>query len=182
MNTEPPKPGTPRLLAVDYVFPRTGATYVGVVVGILIGIGNAMMGVLFPSWPATLGILIAALIFVLVLHEGLHGAAGRLFRYKPIFGVQPPLVFTTFDERIPRNHFIMIALAPLVLLNVAYVAGFPLTPWAVFWDLCFTVNTIGSIGDVWIVTRLLKHPSDTMFQDMKSGVRAWVSDTATTPS
>jgi hypothetical protein len=164
--------------AVDYVFPRTGATYVGVFVGILIGIGNAMLRVVFPSWLATLGMLVAALILVLLLHEGLHGGVGWLFRYKPIFGVQPPLVFTTFKERIARNHFIMIAMAPLVLLDVAFVAGFLFASWVVFWDLCFAVNTIGSIGDVWIVTRLLKHPSDTMFQDTKSGLRAWVSSDA----
>ena len=66
-----------------------------------------------------------------------------------------------------------IALAPLVILNVAFVAGFLFTPWVVFWDLCFAVNTIGSIGVVWIVSRLLGHPSGTMFQDTKTGVKAW---------
>ena len=38
------------LLVKDHVFPRQAATIVGVVAGIGIGIGNAMLGVLFPSW------------------------------------------------------------------------------------------------------------------------------------
>ena len=174
MENAPAPEGRPSLERVaDHVFPREAATLVGVVVGILIGIGNAMLGLLFPSWLVTLGLLCVALAVVLVLHEGLHGAAGKLFGYKPIFGVQPPLVFTTFDERIARNHMVAIALAPLVILDAVFIAAFMLVPGEIFWDLCFSVNTIGAIGDVWIVTRVMGHPAGTVFQDTKSGVEAW---------
>ena len=158
----------------DHVFPHEAATLVGVGVGIVIGIGNAMLGLLFPSWLATLGLLCVALALVLVLHEGLHGAAGMLFGYRPIFGVQPPLVFTTFKEKIARNHLVAIALAPLVILDAAFVTAFLLVPGEIFWDLCFAVNTIGAVGDMWIVTRILGHPPETVFQDTKSGVEAWL--------
>lgn len=162
----------------DHVFPRQAATYWGVAVGIAIGIGNAMLGLLFPSWPATLGLLCGALALVLVLHEGLHGAAGKLLGYRPIFGVQPPLVFTTFKEKIARNHLVVIALAPLVILDAAFIIAFVLVPGHIFWDLCFAVNTIGALGDVWIVTRVLSHPPQTVFQDTKSGVEAWLPSQA----
>ena len=166
--------GQPSLEKVaDHVFPREAATLVGVGAGIVIGIGNAMLGLLFPSWLATLGLLCAALALVLVLHEGLHGAAGMLFGYRPIFGIQPPLVFTTFKEKIARNHLVAIALAPLLILDAAFVTAFVLVPGEIFWDLCFAVNTIGAVGDVWIVTRVLGHPPETVFQDTKSGVEAW---------
>ena len=158
----------------DHVFPRRAATLVGVVVGIAIGIGNAVLGVIFPSWLATLGLLCAALALVLILHEGLHGAVGVLFGYRPIFGMQPPLVFTTFDEKIARNHLVAIALAPLVILDAVFVAAFVHVPGDIFWNLCFAVNTIGAVGDVWIVTRVLRHPPETVFQDTKSGVEAWL--------
>ena len=162
-------------MAADHIFPRQAATLVGVVVGIAIGIGNAMLGVLFPSWLATLGLLCAALALVLVLHEGLHGAAGLLFGYRPIFGVQFPLVFTTYEEKIARNHLVVIALAPLVILDALFVMAFFLIPGEIFWNLCFAVNTIGALGDVWIVTRVLSHPRETVFQDTKSGVEAWLA-------
>ena len=139
----------------EHIFPREKATVVGVLVGVLIGIGNAVLGVLFPSWLATLGLLVLALLFVLVLHEGLHGLAGKLLGHAPIFGVEPPLVFTTFDELIPRNHLIAIALAPLVILDIAFVAAYVWGPWPVFWNLCFAVNTIGALGDCWITLQLL---------------------------
>ncbi len=167
--------GQPSLEKVaDHVFPREAATLAGVAVGIVIGIGNAMLGLLFPSWLATLGLLCVALALVLVLHEGLHGAAGMLFGYRPIFGIQPPLVFTTFKEKIARNHLVAIALAPLVILDAVFVVAFVLVPGDIFWDLCFAVNTIGAVGDVWIVTRILRHSPETLFQDTKSGVEAWL--------
>ena len=86
-----------------------------------------------------------------------------------------PVVFTTFDEKIQGDHLVVIALAPLVILDTAFIAAYLTVPGGVFWDLCFAVNTLGAIGDVWIVTRLLRHPSDTLFQDTKSGVEAWAS-------
>ncbi len=154
MENTPLSQGQPSLEKVaDHVFPREAATLVGVGVGIVVGIGNAMLGLLFPSWLATLGLLCAAL--ALVLHEGLHGAAGILFGYRPIFGVQPPLVFTTFKKKVARNHLVAIALAPLVILDAAFVRAFLLVPGEIFWDLCFAVNTIGAVGDMWIVTRIL---------------------------
>lgn len=157
----------------EHVFPRERAMIVGVVVGIFIGIGNAFLGVLFPSWLTILGLLVGALIFVLVLHEGLHGLAGKLLGYKPIFGVEPPLVFTTFNEKIRRNHLMVIALTPLVVLDAAFVALYFFAPWPIFWNLCFAVNTIGAIGDCWIFSQLLGHESTTLFQDTKSGMEAW---------
>ena len=146
---------------------------VGVVVGIGIGIGNAMLGVLFPSWLATLGLLALSLAAVLLLHEGLHGLAGKVLGYDPIFGVEPPLVFTTFNEKIRRTDLIIIALAPLAILDTVFVAAYLLGPWQIFWNLCFAVNTIGAIGDCWITWKVLGHPADTWFQDTKSGTQAW---------
>ncbi len=54
------------------------------------------------------------------------------------------------------------------------MVAFVLVPGDIFWDLCFAVNTIGSVGDVWIVTRTLRHPPETLFQDTRSGVEAWL--------
>ena len=166
------------VLLKDHVFPRGAATIVGVVVGIGIGIGNAMLGVLFPSWLATLGLLILSLAVVLFLHEGLHGLAGKVLGYAPIFGVDPPLVFTTFNEKIRRTDLVIIALAPLVILDAVFVASYMLGPWKIFWNLCFTVNTIGAIGDCWISWKVLGHPADIWFQDTKSGTQAWTVEGA----
>lgn len=39
--------------------------------------------------------------------------------------------------------------------------------------LCFSINTIGAIGDLWIVTKLLRHGAGTWVQDTKSGIQVW---------
>ena len=94
-----------------------------------------------------------------------------LFGYRPIFGIQPPLVFTTFKEKIARNHLVAIALAPLLILDAAFVTAFVLVPGEIFWDLCFAVNTIGAVGDVWIVTRVLGHPPRRSSRTRRAGWR-----------
>lgn len=160
-------------LVEDHVFPRDGAMMVGVAMGIGIGIGNATLGVVFPSWLSILGLLILSLAVVLLVHEGLHGLAGKVLGYAPVFGVEPPLVFTTFNEKIRRTHLVIIALAPLVILDVVFVAAYVWGPWQIFWNICFAVNTIGAIGDCWISWKVLGHPADTWFQDTKSGTQAW---------
>jgi len=156
-----------------HVFPRQKGLVVGVVIGMLIGIANAMIGLMLPDWLPLIGLLLGAIVFVLVLHEGLHGLTGWLFGHRPIFGVQPPLVFTTFAVRIPRGHFIAVALAPLVVLDTVFVTAFLLDVFPVFANLCFAVNTMGAVGDVWIVWQLLGHGRGTWVQDTKSGVEVW---------
>lgn len=146
---------------------------VGVGVGVLIGIGNAYLDVVWPSTPEILAWLVAALVVVTVLHEALHGLAGRALGHDPVFGVQPPLVFTTFHHRIPRNHLVVIALAPLLVLDGAAVALYATGRLQLFAILCFTVNTIGALGDLWIVSRLARHRPDEWVQDTKSGVEIW---------
>ncbi len=49
------------VLVEDHVFPRDGAMMVGVAMGIGIGIGNATLSVVFPSWLAILGLLTLSL-------------------------------------------------------------------------------------------------------------------------
>ena len=86
-----PESPSPALHKVaDHVFPRRGATLFGVALGILLGMGNVVIGLIFPSWLTTLGLLAAAILSVVVLHEGLHGATAWIFGYRPIFGVEPP--------------------------------------------------------------------------------------------
>ena len=160
---------------VVYTFPRSKATVYGLGVGILVGIGNSFLALDFEPRLALFGTLIAALVAVLILHEGLHGAVGALFHYRPIFGVEPPLVFTTFNERIRRTHFMAIALAPLLVLDVAFIALYAAGVLRLFMDLCFAVNTIGAVGDIWIVLKLLPHDSTSVVQDTKTGIAVYKS-------
>ena len=158
-----------------YTFPRTKATVYGLGAGILVGIGNSFLALDFEPRLALFGTLIAAIVVVLILHEGLHGAVGALFNYTPSFGVEPPLVYTTFNERIRRTHFIAIALAPLLVLDVVFIGLYAAGVFRLFMDLCFAVNTIGAVGDMWIVLKLLPHDSTSVVQDTKTGIAVYKS-------
>ena len=158
-----------------YTFPRKKAVVYGVAVGILIGIGNSFLALDFTPRLELFGWLAAAIVAVLLLHEGLHAGVGRVLGHRPVFGVEPPLVYTTFKEKIPRNDLIVIALAPLIVLDVVFVLVYTLGVLKLFADLCFAVNTMGAVGDVWIVLKLLRHDRGTFIQDTKTGVEVHTS-------
>ncbi len=166
-------------MLAEYTFPRKKAAIYGVIVGILIGYGNTFLDLDFSFRPALLGWLIAAILVVVVLHEGIHGGVGVRLGHRPVFGFEPPLVYTTYEEKIPRGHFIAIALAPLIILDILFVAMYKSDSLKLFADLGFAVNTIGSIGDVWIVLKLMRHGRGTFVQDTKTGVQVWGPETVT---
>jgi hypothetical protein len=74
---------------------------------------------------------------------------------------------------IPRDHFIAIAIAPLIILDAAFIALYASGALKLFANLCFAVNTIGSIGDVWIVLKIARHDREILVQDTKTGVETW---------
>ena len=161
------------------MFPRRRATGVGLVMGVLFGVGNHLLALDFSLRPELFFAVGAALIVVLFLHEGVHGAAGWLLGHRPEFGFEPPLVFTTFREKIPRGHLIVIALAPLVTLDALFVGLYFTGTLELFAAVCVAINTIGAIGDVWIVARVLPQARGSVIQDTKSGVEVWRAAPAT---
>ncbi|MCH9014590.1 MAG: DUF3267 domain-containing protein [Gemmatimonadetes bacterium] len=97
----------------------------------------------------------------------------QLLGHRPIFGVEPPLVFTTFRERIARGHFMVIALAPLVVLDALFISLYALGVLRLFMDLCLAVNTIGAVGDVWIALKLIRQPRGSYVEDTQTGIEVW---------
>jgi hypothetical protein len=162
------------VMVAEYTFPRWKAVVYGVLVGVLIGYGNTFLAVDFTLRADLLvGLIIAAIVIVVVLHEGLHGGVGILLGHRPVFGLEPPLVYTTYREKIRRNHLIAIALGPLVLIDIVCIALYSLGLVRLFADLCFAVNTIGALGDVWIVLKISRHPPPSLIQDTRTGVQVW---------
>jgi len=117
--------------------------------------------------------LAAALVSIIILHESVHGGTAVLFGYKPIFGLKLPLVYITFTEKIPRDHFIVISLAPLVFLDLLFAILFFVGFLKIFSYFCLFINTLGATGDVWITLKLVKHERRTLVQDTKTGIIVW---------
>jgi len=92
---------------------------------------------------------------------------------RPIFGIKPPYFYTTFTEKIPRGQFMVITLAPLVVLNIIFIGLFATGFLRVFTYFCLLVNTIGAMGDLWIILKLSGHDRGTLIQDTKNGIEVW---------
>ncbi len=160
-------------LVVSYDISRKKATLLALGLGVLTGVVNTNLDVDFSLRWALLGWLALAFVTVISLHEGIHGLTARMFGHKPIFGLKPPLVFVTFDTKVPRGHFIVIALAPLIVLDIVFAVLYSMDVVNLFADLGFVINTLGAVGDVWIVLKLLPQKRGTLVRDTKTGIEVW---------
>ena len=159
----------------EYILPRRRATIAGLVIGVALGFVNARLGLDFTPRLELFASLAAAIVVVIVLHEGVHGAVGRLLGHRPVFGFEPPLVYTTFATKIPRGHLVAIALAPLIVLDVGFAGLYAMGQLELFAALAFLINTIGAVGDLWIVLRVLPCARGSLIEDRKSGVAVWLA-------
>ncbi len=160
----------------EFTLPRKAVYGLCIVMGILAGIVNSFLHMDFTLRLSLVGWLLAAIVIVVSLHEGIHGAVAALFGHDPVFGFKPPLVYITFTSKIPRNHFILVALAPLIVLDLVFGLLYARDLLKLFSNFCFTINTIGAVGDLWIAAKLLGASKGTVVQDTKTGFEVWASD------
>jgi hypothetical protein len=106
---------------------------------------------------------------VLVLHELVHGVFFVILtRSRPHFGIKQMYAYACApDWYIPRNQFLVVGLAPLVLITIA---GFLLLPFlgstlATFTLFAMAVNASGAIGDIYTVLWILRFPSQAFVCD-----------------
>lgn len=124
--------------------------------------------------------LTLTLFVTLTLHEVTHGLFFLLFtRARPQFGFKGVYAYAAAPGwYIPRPQFIIIGLAPLVVLSVLGLLVSPLVPFpgsiALFFAL-FT-NATGAIGDLYMTTRLFFVPRGVLIEDAGEGIR-WFAPT-----
>ena len=135
-----------------------GAIYPGVKFGI-------------SSFSAVSGILAFLLGYagVLVLHELVHGLFFVIFtRSRPHFGLKQMYAYACApDWYIPRNQFLVVGLAPFILITLG---GFVLLPLAsvnlaTFMLFAMAVNASGAIGDLYTVVWILRFPANAFVCD-----------------
>jgi Putative zincin peptidase len=160
----------------EFRLPRKQVYVVAVCLGILAGVANSFLDLDFSLRLSLAGWLSAALVIVVVLHEALHGVVAVLLGHKPHFGIKPPLIYVTFPGKLPRGHFMLVALAPLVVLDIFFLLLYAWRALRLFPDLSIIINTIGAVADLWIVIRLLRAPGGAMIQDTKTGFEVWAAD------
>lgn len=128
------------------------------------------------SWFSLIPILLSY-SFVLVLHELVHGAFIWLFtRQRPRFGFKGAYAYAAApDWYIPKRHYVVIGLSPLVVLSLLGLLLLPVLPPGslLLWLVALTSNASGAIGDVLIVAWLLAQPDTVLIQDHGDAVTAF---------
>jgi hypothetical protein len=119
-----------------------------------------------------------AFLAVLPAHELIHAAFVRLFGGRPRFGAgvkggMPYLYVTDPGRRFSRNRFLVITLAPLVLIDAFALALILVRPsWS--WAAPALVgNTSGAVGDLWVAGLLVRFPSWAQVEDRTLGLAVW---------
>lgn len=130
--------------------------------------GEAISFSLPSGLAAILGIGVAFGV-VLLLHELVHGACFWLItRARPRFGLQLAYAYASAPQwYIPRNPYLVVGLAPFVLISLVGAILLPWLPEALVlpWIFALAVNASGSIGDLYIVGWLLRRPSSALVND-----------------
>lgn len=125
-----------------------------------------------------LGLFINIIVYVLVmfLHEGIHALAFAFWGGRPYFGAKLPLaLFCGAKNQIfRRNHYLVVGLAPLVIITVAGIIFTLLSPVLAVYTLLGTIgNFSGAAGDLWVALKLLRQPRDVLVEDTDAGYRVW---------
>lgn len=140
---------------------------------VFLGIGGL---VLESPWPSGLDFLMplgAALLVLVPSHEGLHTLTARSLGHPAGWKIKLPKVFTTVYHPLPRNHAVVVALAPLMVLNSLALGLFLVGPLRLFAAMVWLLNSVGSAGDIWLVVKLLGHDRDTRVLATDAGVEIW---------
>jgi hypothetical protein len=124
-----------------------------------------------------IGALLAITLVMVVLHEGLHGLVFWLItRHRPSFGFRGYYAFAAAPGwYIPRNPYLLVSLAPFVLISVIGLGLMAVVPDGFIPPLLLLVsmNGAGAVGDLMVAGWLLVKPAYFMVQDYGDGVRLY---------
>ena len=119
-------------------------------------------------------------MLIVLLHEGTHGAAMRLFGAHPVFGFIPKQILfysTSPGFAYTRSQYFCVGLAPLLFLDVLFflILFFPIgAVGSVIVAVLGALNTGGAVGDLWILAVLRKFPPNAYVVDEKDGIRVFL--------
>jgi hypothetical protein len=126
---------------------------------------------LFEGTATDLALILVMVLVTTVVHELVHGGAYRLLGYRVTFGISGHLFAVyaaAFGQWQTRNHNLVVALAPLVVLTLALVPLLAIQshPAALVALTALLMNTGGAVGDVYLAWRLLRLPRSTLLYDV----------------
>lgn len=114
---------------------------------------------------------------VLVLHEMVHGLFFWFFtKSKPTFGFKGAYAYAAAPEWfIPRDQYLMVGLAPLILLSLIGILLMPVFPEGFMGLLLLflIINASGAVGDLAVCTWLLIKPRSVLILDFGDRIEVY---------
>lgn len=160
--------------------------------GLAAGFGGLFNGLLYGLRPfeATAGLsteinnpgqflgLILSLILItaamVVLHEAIHGVFFWWYtRSRPKFAFKIAYAYAAAPGwYLPRRHYLVIGLAPLVLISLGGIILVLFIPpgWFLGWFIFLVSNAAGAVGDLWVMGWLLLQKPGVMAEDRGDAV------------
>lgn len=132
-------------------------------------------GQMYMSITELFGDIVQLAVFVLlqlvyiVAHEAVHGIFMKCYLKdsKLKFGYKLIYAYAGSDGYFCKKHYIVIALAPLVILGILLLAANLIMKENLFWPIYFTqlLNISGAAGDIYVFYIMSKMPSDILVND-----------------
>lgn len=121
--------------------------------------------------------LVAVMAVAILLHELTHGLFFWVFARKtPEFGIGPGYAFAAMpDWFFPKNQYLVVVLAPLLLLSgigLALIALLPLA-WLGLLLAGMTINAGGAIGDMYVAWRIAHESGPVWIKDTGDGFQLY---------
>ena len=121
-----------------------------------------------------IGAVLALTVAHVLIHEAIHGICFWWFtRSMPRFAFRWTHAYAAApDWYLPRNRYLLTALAPLVVISLAGLLLAWVVPvsWLLALWFVLTSNAGGSVGDLWVVIWLLRQPADCLANDRGDAV------------
>ncbi|MCI0393704.1 MAG: DUF3267 domain-containing protein [Chloroflexi bacterium] len=116
-------------------------------------------------------LVLATVLLGVLVHEAVHGLAYRLLGYRVTFGANLRLFAAyaaAFGQFQKRNHNLVVALAPLLVITAVMVPllAAPDHTVSLVALAMLLFNTGGAVGDLYLAWRLLRWPAAALLYDV----------------
>ncbi len=177
---------TTRRLLLAQLLAFAGFLISGVIfTSLAIGLGRLPLSGAFSIDLGLMSALLVGCVLTLIAHELTHGVAMQLSGAKPRYGILWKglmLYATSPGFPFPRNTYVIILLAPFVLISAIVVVGLWLLPaslWTPVWVACGVFNASGAVGDLWMTLIALRYPARSRMMDERDGMRVFLPQSDT---
>lgn len=126
-----------------------------------------------------LAVLFAGYLLYMVLHELTHGVCMKHYSGAPVkYGFTWSYAYAGSEAYFDRRSYIVIALAPIVVLGIVLAVVNALVPESWFWVVYFIQigNLSGAAGDLYVTARFRKHPETVLIQDSGVAMSVYVPE------